>query len=447
MMKQRVLCWVLGSALLAAPKGWVDAKPVRILRDLPYKTEGSPYEMAKCKLDLHLPMDEDNFPIVIWLHGGSLKHGAKDAAIEQKVAARLTKSGVGCASIDYRLSPRAKFPAAAEDVAAAVAWVHGRIAKHGGDPGAIFLGGHSAGGFLAAIVSSDAKYLEVHDLSPSELCGVIPISGQMATHTTILEERGMGSDPRVVDEAAPLFHVNSPTPPQLVIVGGSDLPGREDVNREYVAALQKTGRTNVTLLVVPKRDHQSIVNQIHQPNDEVARAILQFVTQPQVLKLTKAEIGDIKPLSRFGNIYLGGQPTQEDLEELSKQGFQTIINLRKPNEIAWSEADQAAQLKLEYIALPFQSASELTDELFDSALQTLRNRQQEKTLLHCGSSVRVGAIWYAYRRLEQGVSPELALQEAIIVGLRSPNLLEVAENYVEQRESSKSEVPSSDSAR
>jgi len=63
------------------------------------------------------------------------------------------------------------------DVAAAVAWAHAHAADYGGDPGALFLAGHSAGAQLAAYVALAPAPLGEHGLSPSVLCGVIPVSG------------------------------------------------------------------------------------------------------------------------------------------------------------------------------------------------------------------------------------------------------------------------------
>ena len=152
-------------------------------------------------------------------------------------------------------------------------------------------------------------------------------------------------------------------------------------------------------------------------------------------ELEAVQIGEIHPLTRWEEIYLGGQPSPKDLQALRAQGFETIINLRKVDETDWDESEAVAKLGMHYVHLPFSSPAELTDELFDKALENLAAAEEGKRLLHCASSNRVGAIWYAYRRLEGGLSAEAAEQEARSSGLRSSNLLEVAREYVANQQS------------
>ena len=80
---------------------------VRIVRDLPYKTEGLDYEKERCKLDLYLPADRKGFPVVVWFHGGGLKGGDKAARAAIQVGQRLASAGIAVASANYRLSPKA----------------------------------------------------------------------------------------------------------------------------------------------------------------------------------------------------------------------------------------------------------------------------------------------------------------------------------------------------
>jgi acetyl esterase/lipase len=77
----------------------------------------------------------------------------------------------------HRLAPEFRLPALAQDVAAAVAWVRRNIAAHGGDPLRLYLGGHSSGAHLAALVALCRDFLAAHDLPPDVLKGCFPISG------------------------------------------------------------------------------------------------------------------------------------------------------------------------------------------------------------------------------------------------------------------------------
>lgn len=159
------------------------------------------------------------------------------------------------------------------------------------------------------------------------------------------------------------------------------------------------------------------------------------VTPPQAptvkkMVLQKKQLGDMRPVHAFGDIYLAGQPTPEDLTLLKQTGIKTIITLRKSNEISWDEATAVTQQGMKYVEAPFQTPEELKPEVFDKVLKVFRDKKRGPTVLHCASSNRVGAIWFAYRVLDDKLSPEAALEEAKIVGLRTPDYLVQAEAYV-----------------
>lgn len=167
----------------------------------------------------------------------------------------------------------------------------------------------------------------------------------------------------------------------------------------------------------------------------VSQGLLDTRPEESLETITAIDLGETQPLHKLGDIYLGGQPAAEDFSALSGLGVDTVINLRKSSETDWDEAEVAGQQGMKYVHLPFQNQEELTDELFDQALLHLKDAQRGTTLLHCGSCNRVGAIWYAYRVLEEDVAPEQAEQEARTAGMRSDWLLDAAKDYVERRRS------------
>jgi acetyl esterase/lipase len=119
---------------------------VKELADLPYRSEVGmdEYSTERCKLDLYLPDGKKDFPTVIWFHGGGLENGDKSSA--RKLGRVLAEDGIALASVNYRFSPKVKFPAYIEDAAASAAWVLKQIAEHGGDRSRVCISGHSAGG-------------------------------------------------------------------------------------------------------------------------------------------------------------------------------------------------------------------------------------------------------------------------------------------------------------
>lgn len=241
--------------------------------DLSYQPEGAP-SIERRKLDLYRP-DREGYPLFVWFHGGGLERRSKEEhrAFGEAMAAR----GIGVAIANYRLSPGVTFPAYVEDAAAAVAWTKRRAATLGADPARIFVGGHSAGGYLAALLAMDSRYLESAGLAPTDIAGYIPISGQVMTHFTIRVERGLKRDNIIADEAAPIFHTRAETQPMLMIVGDNDFPTRLEENAFFVASMKAAGNRNTSMEVIPDRDHSSIFNRMLEPGDPAAALIEAFI--------------------------------------------------------------------------------------------------------------------------------------------------------------------------
>jgi acetyl esterase/lipase len=124
-------------------------------RDLAYVSGGH----ERQKLDLYLPKDGTNLPLVINIHGGAFKMGSK----EQDVPLGYLTQGYAIASINYRLSQHAIFPAQIEDCKAAVRWLRAHAAEYRLDPQHFAAWGSSAGGHLAAMLGTtgDTKEFDV----------------------------------------------------------------------------------------------------------------------------------------------------------------------------------------------------------------------------------------------------------------------------------------------
>jgi len=246
--------------------------------DITYKSGSlTEYEQTRCQLDLHLPNKTNQFATVVWFHGGSIKSGDKAGEIATGLAGRLNQHGIAVASVNYRLSPKVSFPAYLDDAAAAVGWVLQNINRFGGATNAVFVSGHSAGGYLAAMIGMDERFPRQYGFSPMNLAGVIPVAGQMITHSTVREERGIARSTPMIDPAAPSFHVRSNTPPFLNIVADADLPARLEENTYFVAAMKAAGNASVSFRKIPNRDHGSVAARISNENDPALQAIIEFI--------------------------------------------------------------------------------------------------------------------------------------------------------------------------
>jgi acetyl esterase len=134
------------------------------LRDL----AGPPEEVARVEdvaapgpagdipVRLYAPAAEGPLPVLVWYHGGGWVIGDLEGA-DAPCRVLANRSGCLVASVDYRLAPEHRFPAAVDDAFAALVWAAEKIGDHGGDRTRLAVGGDSAGGNLAAVVSQLAK--------------------------------------------------------------------------------------------------------------------------------------------------------------------------------------------------------------------------------------------------------------------------------------------------
>jgi acetyl esterase/lipase len=245
-----------------------------IQQDIPYKNSNfvTPYEEERCRLDLY-SLESEPRAWLVWFHGGGLTEGDKGGYVH--MAKWLAEKEIGVALCNYRFSPAVQYPAYVDDSRAAFDWLHHYLSEQGLRNDNIFVGGHSAGAYLAAIMA----------LQPSDtnrpIRGVLPMSGQMVTHFTVRAERGLGPNQVVADEAAPIFHVREDAPPFCVMISNDDMPGRLEENAYFAAMMKVAGHTQTEFHSFAERDHGSISDLFASPGDPVCEVILQFIERYQ----------------------------------------------------------------------------------------------------------------------------------------------------------------------
>lgn len=270
----RIAVWLVGYSVTS-----VGAADLRVLTDLAYKEGASAAETERCRIDLYLPAEGKGFASLLWLHGGGITGGSRNSAATQRVARRLAEAGIAVGSAGYRLNPGAKFPAYVEDSAAAFAWLKKSIAQHGGDDRRVFIGGHSAGAYLALMVVLDGKYLAAHGLDETAIAGVVPISGQTVTHFTVREERHPGDSRIRIDDAAPLFHVRKLPFPFLIFTAEKDMALRGEENRLLASALREAKCERVIERTWEGRDHGTVFSHMSNADDPVAAELVRFIRE------------------------------------------------------------------------------------------------------------------------------------------------------------------------
>lgn len=236
-----------------------------------HSIEQQEYIKERCKLDFYYPTDKKDFPTFVWFHGGGLEGGSKF------IPNYLKEKGIGVIAVNYRLSPRATHPAYITDAAAAVAWAFENVEKYGGNKELIFIGGHSAGGYLTLMVGLDKSYLAEYNIDADKIAINFPISGQTTTHYTIRKERGLDPNIPIIDKYAPSNNARKETHPIVLYTGGKEIEmmARYEENAHLAAVLKGIGNKNVTLYQMEGFDHV-----------EVAQPALLDVLK-QILKYTK----------------------------------------------------------------------------------------------------------------------------------------------------------------
>ena len=165
-----------------SPLGRIGSRGLRVQRDLAYLPSGS----QDHRLDLYVPPGPGPHPVVFYAHGGGFSILSKDT--HWLMAAALAQRGFLVVNINYRLAPRAPFPAALEDATQALLWTWKHIEAHGGDRSRLMLAGESAGANLVTCLALALSYrrpeayaqalfesgIQVQGVAPA--CGILDVT-------------------------------------------------------------------------------------------------------------------------------------------------------------------------------------------------------------------------------------------------------------------------------
>lgn len=216
-------------------------------------------DREKLRLNLYIPEALEQFPTIVLFYGGGFTAGRKEDLLT--IAEEFAHAGFGVVTPNYRYYPAFPYPVSIEDGAAAVNWTCRHIGEYKGNS-RIFVGGHSAGAYIAMMLAFNKQYLSPYDINPDQdIAGWILASGQPTTHFSYLEAEHI--DPRkiIVDERAPLYHVRSEGAPLLILCGEHDIENRLMQTRLLVETLRCYQYQNyVHFEILPGQDHGSYLN-------------------------------------------------------------------------------------------------------------------------------------------------------------------------------------------
>jgi arylformamidase len=229
------------------------ATHVRVLRNIAYG--GDP---RQC-MDIFLPLDADlrDLPVLLFMHGGAWTHGTKDwCGFMAPPIAQLPAIFV---SVGYRLIPHVSFPEPVMDCIEALRWISDHIAEFGGSPRKPFVGGHSAGGQIAALMSLHKDWLANAGLPADVIKGCFCLATTFNRRTVRPDVAPDHVQPGSTMDTAPdspLALANGATVPFFIAWGRRDDERMERTGREMIDALTATA-CEVQSLVLPDCDHFS----------------------------------------------------------------------------------------------------------------------------------------------------------------------------------------------
>ena len=239
------------------------------MKSLPYLPTGHP----KHFLDLYTP-DASNYPTLVFIHGGGWMDGDKERYPHW--GEWLAQHGIGCALLNYRLTPEVKHPDHCKDAAAGLAWVYRNISDHGGDPSKIILCGYSSGGHIAACIGMDPDFLKDHGLSLNIIKGMVCISGVYLINFT-LDIAGYGHVfPRHHrHRGSPINHCRPDLPPFMVVYATDEYITLDRQAMNFHDRLIEKGCQSKLFLI--EAEHQFVTEAMCQEGNKVGQEFLEFI--------------------------------------------------------------------------------------------------------------------------------------------------------------------------
>jgi len=226
-------------------------------------------------LDVYRPRSGvTNAPVLLQIHGGAWIVGDKRQQ-GMPLVLHMAKKGFVCVAINYRLSPRSRFPDHLVDCKRALAWIRENIEDYGGDPSRVIVTGGSAGGHLAsmmALTPNDPRYQPGFEEVDTSVQACVPVYapydlaellGQRnGTEKALVERMArwvMGAtpdeSPEAFREASPLTHVHEDAPPFFVIHGTHDNLVPVSQARRFVESLRAKAKASVAYVELSGAPH------------------------------------------------------------------------------------------------------------------------------------------------------------------------------------------------
>lgn len=251
------------------------------IKDIPYLNNHETQAKAQPALNVFVPKKTKSTknPVVIFVHGGYWSQGNKD--IYGFLGRNFAKKDVVTVIPSYTLSPKANYDTMASQIAQSVQWTVNNIEQYKGNPDKIYLMGHSAGGHLIALITTNPKYLK----NKAVIKGTILNDAAALDMKTYLEKNPPTNkfhydvtwtkDPENWKDASPIYFLDKTAPPFLIYVGKKTYPSIISQNASFIETL-KPYQPEIKQIFLNKK-HVPMMSQYFFPWTKRYNEILSFM--------------------------------------------------------------------------------------------------------------------------------------------------------------------------
>ena len=280
--KQLVLVFALPVFALISPQAVAQPKV-----EIEYGT------LDRQKLDIYSTANMSEAPVMVFIHGGGWHIGNKKRVHRQPAA--FNREGFVYVSVGYPLLPDHPVETQVRSVAMAIAWITENIETYGGDPGQLYLMGHSAGAHLAALSVIDPQYLAAYKIKSENILGLISVDGATLNVPWRMENldvgiryarrmfrQTFGEDRDRWQTLSPSHYISDDQiPPPTLFLTAEEQTVSNMAADQVVDRLEEVGgKTKV--VHVKNRNHLTIHRRLGRRNDAAFDAILTFIDETWV---------------------------------------------------------------------------------------------------------------------------------------------------------------------
>ena len=205
-----------------------------------------PYGPTRSENANIFPAEAPDSPVLVFIHGGYWRSLTAD--VFDMVATGPVAAGYAVVNVNYALCPAVTITEIVRQIRAAIAWTHRHAASFNGDPGRIFVAGHSAGGHLTAMAAL-TEWEEEYGLPGTLIKGGLPVSGlfDLRPFPASYLQPQLRFPAEEVERNSPLFHVRAVPTPLVLAWGAAESGSFRKQSLHFLSAWQAAGNTGEAL--------------------------------------------------------------------------------------------------------------------------------------------------------------------------------------------------------